>query len=107
MELTLKELKDLLAREDTGTTPLASEGEKVIVVAQRGWVAVGDWYQTGERVDVRNASIVRRWGTDKGLGQLATEGPRENTVLDPVPLGLRLHVLSVVALFPCNTAVWR
>ena len=59
--------------------------EKKIVILHRGWVVVGDVSQEGDQVVVDNASVVRRWGTSKGLGELATNGPLKNTVLDPCP----------------------
>jgi hypothetical protein len=31
---------------------------------------------------IEDASAVRRWGTTKGLGELAANGPLENTKLD-------------------------
>ena len=70
------------------------ENDIRIVVLQRGWVAVGRYTLEGERAKLEKASIVRRWGTQKGLGQLATEGPRPQTVLDPAPT-LEFHALTV------------
>ena len=56
---------------------------RVITVLQRGWVVVGTPVKApaGE-IYLTNASIIRRWGTTKGLGQLAQEGKQPNTVLD-------------------------
>lgn len=54
-----------------------------IIIAQRGWVFVGDVTRSGDDVTINDAQCIRRWGTTKGLGQLATEGPTRNTVLDP------------------------
>ena len=34
-----------------------------IVVLQRGWIVVGRWAQDGDEVVVRDASVVRCWGT--------------------------------------------
>lgn len=73
---------------------------KQIVIAQRGWVFVGDVTRTDNEVLIENAAVVRRWGTTRGLGQLASEGPTENTVLDPCPI-VRIHPLAVVATMDC------
>ena len=76
-----------------------------IVILQRGWVAVGRYSQKGEDCQLDGASIVRRWGTTKGLGELATSGPLENTVLDPSPT-LRFHALTVIASIACEESKW-
>lgn len=52
-----------------------------IVVLQRGWVAVGHYREEGEKRFLSGASILRRWGTTKGLGELV-DGPLKTTQLD-------------------------
>ena len=103
MKLSMEDLKELLVG-NAAQAPLAADGEQVVVVLQRGWVAVGKWPQAGALVELREASVVRHWGTTGGLGELAEKGPLPETVLDPAPQGMRFHVLSVVALFPCAAA---
>ncbi len=76
-----------------------------IVIGQRGWVWVGRYAQEGEQVTLSEAECIRRWGTSKGLGELAAEGPRPNTVLDPAGT-VRLHVLAIVATLDCNEDSW-
>lgn len=76
-----------------------------IVVLQRGWVAVGRYSRAGEHAKLARASIVRRWGTDKGLGQLASEGPRPNTQLDAAP-DIEFHALTEVFNIRCNPEKW-
>lgn len=73
---------------------------KQIVIAQRGWVFVGDVTRTESEVVIENAAVVRRWGTNRGLGQIASEGPTSSTILDPCPT-VRIHPLSVVASMDC------
>lgn len=79
--------------------------KKVIVILQRGWVFVGDLIKNGTECRLENASNVRRWGTTKGLGQLAVEGPTANTVLDPCTT-VTFHELTAVATLECNGAAW-
>lgn len=67
----------------------------VILVLQRGWVAIGSLEREGPSLVLRRAAIIRRWGTTKGLGQLALEGPRPETIVDPCG-ELRAHELTVV-----------
>ena len=64
---------------------------KQIVIAQRGWVFVGEVERSGgDDVTITNAKCIRRWGTTKGLGELALNGPLKSTVLDPMGT-VRLH----------------
>lgn len=56
-----------------------------IIILQAGWVLVGTYEKQGEMVRVIDCAVIRRWGTDKGLGQLAITGPTDNTRLDPCP----------------------
>ena len=78
---------------------------KQIIIAQRGWVFVGDVERSGDDVTITNAQCIRRWGTTKGLGQIAMNGPTRDTVLDDMGT-VRLHALAVVASLDCGTAKW-
>lgn len=78
---------------------------KQIVIAQRGWVFVGTVERSGDDVTITDASCIRRWGTTKGLGELAKNGPQSNTVLDPMGT-VRLHSLAVVASLDCEEEKW-
>ena len=66
-----------------------------IVVLHRGWVVVGRFFLDDDQVTIYDARIIRRWGTTKGLGELAENGPTEKTVLDPAGI-IRTHVFGVV-----------
>lgn len=78
---------------------------KQIVIAQRGWVFVGDVARSGDDVTISQAQCIRRWGTTKGLGELAKNGPQPNTVLDDMGT-VRLHALAVVASLDCEAEKW-
>ena len=57
-------------------------GDVRIIVADKGFVFVGNCEENGDgSVTIRNCRNIRRWGTTKGVGQLAT-GPTANTVHD-------------------------
>ena len=57
-------------------------GDKRIIVADRGWVFVGDCEDMPDgSVTIRNARNIRRWGTTAGLGQIVT-GPTSQTQHD-------------------------
>ena len=81
--------------------------EKLQIVAlQRGFVVVGMVSQSGTTVTVSGGSFVRRWGTTKGLGELAGRGPLENTKLDPFAFTLEVHERDVVFRLGCNSEAW-
>jgi len=73
---------------------------KRIVVLHRGWVVVGDYRKEGAEIIVENASVIRRWGTSKGLGELRN-GPLNDTILDPCGT-VRAHELAVVFTIDCE-----
>lgn len=80
--------------------------DKKIVVLQRGWVVVGDYAKNGHEVIVTNASVIRRWGTTKGLGEIAANGPTSTTVLDKCGT-VRLHEQSVIMAIDCDKDKWK
>ncbi|QMU98760.1 hypothetical protein FVO59_12840 [Microbacterium esteraromaticum] len=75
-----------------------------IVVLQRGWVVVGDVTVEGGELVIRDASVIRYWGTTKGLGELV-DGPTEKTKLDPAGT-VRAHVLGVVLTLDVKAEKW-
>lgn len=56
---------------------------KQIIVITNGFVLIGDVTVAESTYIVKEASVIRRWGTTKGLGQIALKGPTSTTVLDP------------------------
>jgi hypothetical protein len=115
VNISASDLRELLATapaqpaptELSHTEPLVAPGTLCIVVMQRGWVAVGKLYQTGDVCTLAEAKVIRRWGATQGLGQLAAQGPQENTVLDPAPYGIIVHALAIVGIFLCNAGAWE
>lgn len=56
------------------------------------WVLNNHWCILGVNsaeddatVTVTDAAVIRRWGTTDGIGQLASEGIRKETILDKQP----------------------
>lgn len=70
-----------------------------ILVLQRGWVVVGKYSLEGDECILTDASVIRRWGTTKGLGELIN-GPLNSTVLDPCGT-VRAHKLAVIMQIEC------
>jgi len=79
-------------------------GEVRIVVLQRSWVVVGRYTENGDDVTIENASVIRVWGTTKGLGELVT-GPTSGTKLDKAGT-VRAHRGAVVLTFDCVESSW-
>lgn len=82
------------------------KGEIKIVILQRGWVMVGKYYQNGTQCKLLSGSVIRSWGTTKGLGEIAKNGPTDNTKLDPIP-ETKFHELTIVATVSCNKEKWE
>ena len=70
--------------------------KREIVILQRGWILVGDVAKVGDELVIYNSSVIRRWGTTDGLGQLAVAGRSPETVLDMTGT-VTTHQLAVVA----------
>jgi hypothetical protein len=75
-----------------------------IVVLQRGWVVVGDVTREGDELMIHEASVIRKWGTTKGLGELI-DGPLADTVLDAAGT-VRANVLGVVLAIDVTASKW-
>lgn len=55
--------------------PVTTDSDLKIAVLQRGNVIVGTFTRDGDMCEMTNASVVRKWGTTRGLGQIAANGP--------------------------------
>lgn len=106
-ELLIQILEELIGPEQQGAPDLGhSQGAIRIVILQRGWIYVGKFYSEGNECRLENASCIRTWGTSKGLGELASNGPTDNTKLDPAPT-VRFHRLTIVATIDCDEKAWK
>lgn len=76
-----------------------------IVVADRGFVYVGKTRVDDSFAIIEDARNIRRWGTSRGLGELALEGPKENTALDPVGT-VRIPARAVISIIDTEAAKW-
>jgi hypothetical protein len=85
----------------------SSTGDVRIVILQRGWVMIGRYEYGEKKCKIYNAMVIRSWGTTKGLGELAAEGPKESTRLDPTNGLVEFHPLTEVATIVCNEEKWK
>lgn len=83
------------------------KGNIKIVILQRGWVMVGRFERNGSDCKLHNASVIRSWGTTKGIGELAGNGPNSNTKLDPCNGVVEFDYLTVVATISCEEKKWE
>lgn len=81
-------------------------GELKIVVLQRGWVLIGKYERNGDQCFLHNASVIRSWGTTKGLGELALSGPTNSTKLDKCNGLVEFEALTKVLSISVNEAAW-
>jgi hypothetical protein len=77
-----------------------------IVVLDRGWVFVGRVTERPGELQIDDACCVRFWGTSKGLGQLASEGPLSATKLDPCPRVIAPG-RAVMFTLECSEEKWK
>lgn len=77
-----------------------------IVVADRGWVFIGNVFQGKESTLIKNSYVIRRWGTSEGLGELCIKGKLENTVLEKC-LDIEIPLKSIIAYFDCDQDKWN
>lgn len=107
-ELTLGQIKQLKATilgADSPPTCCEDWGWHIVIL-QRGWVMVGKLQKKGEYFKLLNGSVIRRWGTSSGLGQLAKEGKQSETVLEPTP-ETSFHELTMIGAIKCVAAKWE
>ena len=76
-----------------------------IVVVDRGFVYVGTVEVDEDWCIITNASNIRIWGTKRGLGQLAIDGPQPDTKLDPSGT-VRVPIRAVVSLLDTEVSKW-
>lgn len=76
-----------------------------IVVCDRGFVYVGKMTWDGEFAVVENAKNIRYWGTTRGLGELALNGPTAQTKLDPCGT-VRVPCRAVINMLDTEESKW-
>lgn len=78
-----------------------------IVVLQRGWIVVGRFERSGSQCKLHNASVIRRWGTTNGLGEIAEGGPTSSTKLDKCKGVVEFDYMTVVLTIDCEVRKWQ
>jgi hypothetical protein len=83
-----------------------AKGDVKICILQRGWVMIGRFERNGNDCKLHNSFNIRRWGTTKGLGELASCGKLKDTVLDKNYGVVEFDYLTVVAMISCVEDKW-
>lgn len=81
-------------------------GDTKIVILQRGWIMVGVFERKGSECKLHNASVIRSWGTSKGLGELSN-GPLSGTKLDKCNGVVEFDYLTVCASISVCEDKWK
>ena len=87
--------------------PVTVKGDVKIFILQRGWVMVGRFERKGNDCKLSQASVIRSWGTTKGLGEIASNGPTKDTKLDKTNGLVEFDYLTVVASISCSEEKWK
>lgn len=77
-----------------------------IVVVDRGWIFIGNVFKGSCSTLIKNAYVIRRWGTSEGLGELCLKGKLENTILEKC-LDVEIPLKSIIAYFDCDQDKWN
>lgn len=77
-----------------------------IVVVDRGWVFIGNVFKGSDSTLIKNAHVIRRWGTCEGLGELCIKGKLQNTILEKC-LDVEIPLKSIIAFFDCDQEKWN
>lgn len=79
-----------------------------IFICRSGWVFVGNiegYYPDENWYNLTKASVIRRWGTTKGIGELVN-GPLKGTVLDPIG-DITINSAHVIGIIQCNVKEFK
>jgi hypothetical protein len=105
--LTIGEANQLVKMfgQSNGTGEVVQHG-LCIVVLDKGFVYVGELETDGKLMTLRKARNIRRWGTERGLGQLALEGPQDGTALDECGT-VKALLAELKHWLVCEVSAWK
>lgn len=78
-----------------------------IVVVKEGWVLIGRVTPLAGELQIEGCSVIRRWGTTRGLAELANEGMTQLTVIEPAVDVVLVPNLSVIMRMVCKEEKWQ
>ena len=92
-------------RKDSVAESVIEDNIKIVIL-QRGWVMVGIFSRIGNDCKLSRASVIRKWGTTNGLGQIAKDGPTSDTILDKCYGIVEFDYLTIVASICVEESKW-
>lgn len=57
-------------------------------------------------IKLESSYVVRKWGTTKGLGEIAQNGPTQDSVLDECP-PMEIPVSAIINTIECDAKAWK
>ena len=76
--------------------------KSTIIVCECGWILVGQVSKaTKDTIELKEASVVRRWDNGKGIGGLAQEKYKSDYTLDEIG-GVEIRTGKVLFQIPCE-----
>lgn len=103
-----KEIEKILGSKECSKPSPSNESTDhglQIIILDRGYVYVGNVSIDDNWVLITTARNVRRWGTTKGLGELAANGPLKDSIIDPVGT-VRAPLRALIGLIECEVSKW-
>lgn len=77
-----------------------------IVILPRGWVVVGKLKEGKDFSELTFCAVIRRWGSTRGLGEIAENGPTKDTILDNTP-PMRFPNSAIINMIACDATKWK
>lgn len=77
-----------------------------IVTLTHGFVMVGRVERGDNALRLYGSSVIRRWGTNRGLGQLVA-GPTPTTILDPNNGVVEVQLSAVIFTIDADGDAWK
>ena len=77
-----------------------------ILVLDRGWVLVGNCFDSKDEILLKDGSTILRWGTTEGLGEIAKNGPLENTKLNKFNEDVLINKKYIMMTIECDQTKW-
>lgn len=76
--------------------------EHLIIVCEAGWIICGtEEKTTKDTIELKEASVVRRWSNGKGIGGLAKEKYKSDYTLDAIG-DVSIKQSKVLFVIPCE-----
>jgi hypothetical protein len=104
-KLTLGEIKEVAKLIGIGNQSKTRDYGYAIVVADRGFVYIGNVVVNNDFASITEGKNIRSWGTKKGLGQLVNEGPQKETSLD-ICGEIDIPMRAVISIHKTDKTLW-